>query len=183
MQFRISHLLLATAAVAALVAVWVVETNDVVQVDAGYEMPVTLTWNSELEASVSYALIDRATLDEVMRNCQAWRDHETGDLYPPDQQLPELPEFTPLNGASAKISIPFIKMKSPLFRRELGSSKPYDCALFWIKHEFGTSYVIVYDSDWGPEQSFSINFDQQIETGKKQMDSINQLADQFPDAR
>ena len=182
MQFRISHLLVATTAVAAIVAAWVVETSDVVRIDAGYEMPVTLIWDPEVEASVSYALIDRATLDDVMDKCQIWRDHETGDLHPPDQQLPKLPEFTPLNAAPARISIPFIKMKSPLLRRELGSSKPYDCALFWIKHEFGTSYIMVYESDWGPEKSFSINVDEQIETGKKPTDSINQLADQFPDA-
>ena len=133
MQFRISHLLVATTAVAAIVAAWVVETSDVVRIDAGYEMPVNLTWDSKVDASVSYALIDRTTLDDVTDNCQIWRDHETGDLHPPDQQLPKLPKFTPLDAAPARIPIPFIKMKSPLLRRDLGSSKPYDCEFIWLR--------------------------------------------------
>jgi len=167
MRFRISHLFILTAVIAIAVALWVFEHGKSVAVDAGYEIPVTIVTASGIDANISYALIDESNLDEILNNCSVWRDYETDKLHPADRELPKIPDFNLIVEGTTSVFIPATTMRSPLLKRNLGSSQPFDCIVIWIKHEFGTSYVIKYEWNWVRDQSITINVESQIPMAKQ----------------
>ena len=157
MQFKLKTLFAVVTTAALLAAFWAFENGSIVEVDSGFNVPVTVRWNPTLNADARpmYALISEGDLSEFLNN--------------PDYTAAQnFEDFRLLKPGQTDVHIPVTTLESPLLGRNLGSKQPNDCLVILVIHEFGTLTDIYYNDDFENGAAPCVDIDAQITNAKKQ---------------
>ena len=156
MKFTLSQILILITALSIFFGLYAYETQHVVNVDRSYELAVDIKQHPLKNAIVSYALVNQNNLKACLDECNALDKLQSNPrLY---SEPPTVVPFVEVVNRSPKIVIPCSEQLSPLFRRKLGSSLPYDCVVFRVKAENYTYpfYVMKYEFNW--RQNLRVTF-------------------------